>query len=126
MKKILIGTHNQGKFREISSLISKKYYEHSLLGIGATEKLTYERKKQLGLKDQILGIEVTYVDPDGPSGDSGLIGRNENDPGDIIISIKKDNTEYKVTSFSGLVNLLNENTVPGDTIELTVIRDMKT
>ena len=57
------------------------------------------------------------------SGDSGLIGRNENDPGDIIISIKKDNTEYKVTSFSGLVNLLNENTVPGDTIELTVIRD---
>lgn len=109
--------------RVIPSLISKKYYEHSLLGIGATEKLTYERKKQLGLKDQILGIEVTYVDPDGPSGDSGLVGRNENDPGDIIISIKKDNTEYKVTSFSGLVNLLNENTVPGDTIELTVIRD---
>ena len=109
--------------RVIPSLISKKYYEHSLLGIGATEKLTYERKKQLGLEDQILGIEVTYVDPDGPSGDSGLIGRNENDPGDIIISIKKDNKEYKVTSFSGLVNLLNENTVPGDTIELTVIRD---
>ena len=24
MKKILIGTHNQGKFREISALISKK------------------------------------------------------------------------------------------------------
>ena len=104
-------------------LLLIQLYWNSLLGIGATEKLTYERKKQLGLKDQILGIEVTYVDPDGPSGDSGLVGRNENDPGDIIISIKKDNTEYKVTSFSGLVNLLNENTVPGDTIELTVIRD---
>ena len=25
MKKILIGTHNQGKFREIAYLISKKY-----------------------------------------------------------------------------------------------------
>ena len=25
MKKILIGTHNKGKFREISYLISKKY-----------------------------------------------------------------------------------------------------
>ena len=25
MKKILIGTHNQGKFREISYLVSKKY-----------------------------------------------------------------------------------------------------
>ena len=78
---------------------------------------------ELNSDNQILGIEVTYVDPAGPSGDTGLIGRNENDPGDIIISIKKDNTEFKVTSFSGLVNLLNENTVPGDTIELTVIRD---
>ena len=84
--------------------------------------MTYERKKQLEIEDQILGIEVTYVDPDGPSGDSGLTGRNENDPGDIIIAIKKDNLEFKVKSFSGLVNFLNENTVPGDTIELTVIR----
>ena len=25
MKKILIGTHNQGKFKEISYLISKRY-----------------------------------------------------------------------------------------------------
>ena len=25
MKKILIGTHNRGKFREISHLLSKKY-----------------------------------------------------------------------------------------------------
>ena len=25
MKKILVGTHNKGKFKEISSLISKKY-----------------------------------------------------------------------------------------------------
>ena len=25
MKKILVGTHNLGKFKEISSLISKKY-----------------------------------------------------------------------------------------------------
>ena len=108
--------------RVIPSLITKKYYEHSLLGIGATEKLTYERKKQLEIEDQVLGIEVTYVDPDGPSGDSGLIGRNENDPGDIIVAIKKDNLEFKVKSFSGLVNFLNENTVPGDTIELTVIR----
>ena len=31
MKKILIGTHNQGKFREISCLISKKYQKVSPL-----------------------------------------------------------------------------------------------
>ena len=31
MKKILIGTHNQGKFREIAYLISKKYKKISPL-----------------------------------------------------------------------------------------------
>ena len=109
--------------RVIPSLISKKYYEHSLLGISATEKLTYERKKQLGIDESILGIEVTYVDPDGPSGSSGLSGRSENASGDIITLIKKDSKSLRVNSFSGLVNFLNENTKPGDTIELTVIRD---
>ena len=58
----------------------------------------------------------------GQSGDSVLTGINENDPGDIIIAIKKDNLEFKVKSFSGLVNFLNENTIPGDVIKLTVIR----
>ena len=105
----------------IPSLISKKYYEHSLLGISAVE-LTYDRKKDLNVNDSILGIEVTYVDPDGPSGESGLLARNGNTSGDIIISIRKDDKEIKITSFSGLVNFLNENTSPDETIELTVIR----
>ena len=108
--------------RVIPSLISNKYYEHSMLGISATEKLTYKRKKDLGIDDSILGIEITYVDPEGPSGDSGLLSRNENNSGDIITSIEKDGEKFTVTSFSGLVNFLNENTSPGDTIELTVIR----
>ncbi len=107
----------------IPSLISKKYYEHSLLGISATEKLTYKRKKDLEINDSILGIEVTYVDPQGPSGSSGLLARNANSSGDIITSIEKDGKKFTVTSFSGLVNFLNENTSPGDTIELTVIMD---
>ena len=29
MKKILIGTHNKGKFKEIAYLISKKYKKNS-------------------------------------------------------------------------------------------------
>ena len=33
MKKILIGTHNQGKFREIAYLISKKYKKISPLSL---------------------------------------------------------------------------------------------
>ena len=105
----------------IPSLISKKYYEHSLLGISAVE-LTYDRKKDLNVNDSVLGIEVTYVDPDGPSGESGLLARNGNSSGDIITSIRKDEKRIKITSFSGLVNFLNENTSPDETIELTVIR----
>ena len=108
--------------RVIPSLITNKYYEHSMLGISATEKLTYKRKKDLELDGSILGIEVTYVDPDGPSGDSGLLPRNESSSGDIITLIEKDGNKFKVTSFSGLVNFLNENTSPGDTVRLTVIR----
>ncbi len=108
--------------RVIPSLISNKYYKHSMLGISATEKLTYKRKKDLNLDDSILGIEITYVDPEGPSGGSGLLPRNENNSGDIITLIQKGGEKFTVTSFSGLVNFLNENTSPGDTIELTVIR----
>ena len=33
MKKILIGTHNQGKFKEISYLISKKYKKISPISL---------------------------------------------------------------------------------------------
>ena len=62
------------------------------------------------------------MDPDGPSGDSGLLARNGNSSGDIITSIRKDEKRIKITSFSGLVNFLNENTSPDETIELTVIR----
>mgnify|MGYP003310854174 FL=1 len=108
--------------RVIPSLVTNKYYEHSMLGISATEKLTYKRKNDLNIDDSILGIEVTYVDPEGPSGDSGLLSRNENNSGDIITTIEKDGEKFTVTSFSGLVNFLNENTSPGDIIELTVIR----
>ena len=33
MKKILIGTHNKGKFKEIASLISKKYKKISPISL---------------------------------------------------------------------------------------------
>ena len=42
MKKILVGTHNQGKFREIAYLISKKYKKISPL------KLKIKSPKETG------------------------------------------------------------------------------
>ena len=43
MKKILIGTHNQGKFKEIAYLISKKYKKISPLHLKLKAQLKLER-----------------------------------------------------------------------------------
>ena len=42
MKKILIGTHNQGKFKEIAYLISKKYKKISPISL----KLKAQEKQE--------------------------------------------------------------------------------
>tara|TARA_X000001036_G_C20632076_1_gene787583 strand:- start:511 stop:1566 length:1056 start_codon:yes stop_codon:yes gene_type:complete len=100
----------------IPSLISKKYYEHSYLGISGTG-LSFELKKELNIPYEVQGILVSFVDEDGPSGNSGLA------EGDIIINISNKLSNSKVNSFSGLVNFLTENTQPKEEIKLTVIRD---
>ena len=100
----------------IPSLISKKYYEHSYLGISGTG-LSLELKKELNIQYEVQGILVSFVDEDGPSGNSGLA------EGDIIINISNKLSNSKVNSFSGLVNFLTENTQPKEEIKLTVIRD---
>ena len=100
----------------IPSLISKKYYEHSYLGISGTG-LSLELKKELNIPYEIQGILVSFVDEDGPSGNSGLA------EGDIIINISNKLSNSKVNSFSGLVNFMTENTQPKEEIKLTVIRD---
>ena len=100
----------------IPSLISKKYYEHSYLGISGNG-LSLELKKELNITYKIQGILVTFVDEGGPSGDSGLT------EGDIIINISNKLSNSKVNSFSELVNFMTENTQPKEEIKLTVIRD---
>ena len=97
-------------------MISKKYYEHSYLGISGTG-LSLELKKELNIQYDVQGILVSFVDEDGPSGNSGLA------EGDIIINISNKLSNSKVNSFSGLVNFLTENTQPKEEIKLTVIRD---
>jgi len=100
----------------IPSLISKKYYEHSYLGISGTG-LSLELKKELNIQYEIQGILVSFVDENGPSGNSGLM------EGDIIINISNKLSTSEVNSFSGLVNFMTENTQPKEEIKLTVIRD---
>ena len=62
MKKILIGTHNQGKFREISSLISKKYRKISpkVLGIPSPIETGKTFKSNADLKASFFSKFVNY------------------------------------------------------------------
>ena len=81
MKKILIGTHNQGKFKEISSLISKRYRKIS------PNKLRLKSPKETGktfVSNSKLKAEYfsNYVDYPVVSDDSGLCIRSlNNQPG---------------------------------------------
>ena len=81
MKKILIGTHNQGKFREISHLISKKYRKISPI------KLKIPSPKETGntfIKNAKLKANFfsKYVDFPVISDDSGLCIKSlKNKPG---------------------------------------------
>ena len=68
MKKILIGTHNRGKFKEISFLISKKYKKISPLDLkikspketGKTFSSNSKLKVRYFSKFHLLLIFVSY------------------------------------------------------------------
>ncbi len=99
----------------IPSLISKKYYEHSYLGISGSG-LNFELKRRLNIPNEIQGVYITDLVNNGPAIGSGL------KEGDIITSISNKLSNSKVNSFSELVNFMTENTQPKEEIKLTVIR----
>ena len=81
MKKILIGTHNQGKFREISYLVSKKYKKisPSKLNILSPKETGKTFKANSELKANFFSKFVNY---EIISDDSGLCIKSlKNGPG---------------------------------------------
>ena len=81
MKKILIGTHNQGKFREISYLISKKYRKISPISLKI--KSPRETGKTFSSNSKLkVNFFSKFVDFPVISDDSGLcIEALQNKPG---------------------------------------------
>ena len=77
MKKILIGTHNQGKFREIAYLISKKYIKISprSLKIGSPKETGKTFKANSRLKASYFS---KFIDLPVISDDSGLCIKSMN------------------------------------------------
>jgi S1-C subfamily serine protease len=113
--------------KEIESLINTgSYIDHSLLGISGVDMTYY-------IADEI-GVNITYgwiiaqVTPGSGADQAGLKGGNQQITiidesiiigGDILIAID----DNKVTNGDYLISYLEEHTIPGQIVNLTIIRD---
>ena len=113
--------------KEIESLITTgSYNQHAWLGVTGTD-MNYELS-------QVLGINVSYgwliasVVHDGPADTAGIQGGNKQISikssytiigGDLIIALDGQ----KIISGDNLISYLEAYTTPGQTIDVTIIRD---
>jgi S1-C subfamily serine protease len=116
--------------REISDLISKGSYDnHPWLGVSGTD-MSYEIAEEMGV-NVTYGWLIAGVTSGGPADDAGLKGGTEQIQinnelvvvgGDIIIAING----ARITSIDAMSAYLEEYTLPGETINITIIRDNQT
>jgi S1-C subfamily serine protease len=114
----------------VPALIDDGRYPHPWMGISG-RTLTPGIREAMDLEDTQIGILVISVAEDGPSDEAGLIGSEEEVRidgiptlvgGDVIVGI--DNQEIR--EFDDLLSYLVENTVVGQDITLTILRDGET
>ena len=116
--------------REIASLVTTgSYNEHSWLGASGID-MTYEIAKAMGA-NVTYGWLITQVVSGGPAANAGLKGGTKQVliageyvivGGDIIIAINGT----RITGIDALSTYLEENTLPGQTIEITIVRENQT
>jgi S1-C subfamily serine protease len=116
--------------REISSLVTIGYYnKHPWLGAAGVD-MTYEIAKAMGV-NVTYGWLITQVVSGGPAATAGLRGATKQVliagqyvpvGGDIIIAINGT----RITNGDALSTYLEENTLPGQIIEVTVMRGNQT
>lgn len=113
--------------REVPVLISEGSYEHPYLGISGFD-LTPSIDEAMGLDTSRRGALVAEVFANGPAEKAGLRGGTVNTivdgtqimiGGDIVIGVDGG----AVNSFNDLSVNLERNHHPGDTIQLTIIRN---
>jgi len=113
--------------RVSQEIISTGKVQYSYLGISAASGIDLNLIDALHVPNNTQGVVIGEVQPDGPAAQAGLksaIGGNTRtgaDPtsADIITAIDG----LKITDMSGLVSYLANKTQPGQTINLTVLRD---
>jgi S1-C subfamily serine protease len=116
--------------REIGDLINTGSYEdHPWLGASGTD-MSYEIAEAMGT-NVTYGWLIAQVTSGGPAANAGLLVGTEQAVvvdtqmtigGDIIIAINGT----RITGLDNMSSYLEEYTLPGQTVNLTVVRDNKT
>ncbi|WGM90435.1 MAG: trypsin-like peptidase domain-containing protein [Candidatus Bathyarchaeum tardum] len=116
--------------REIEALVNEGYYnDHPWLGASGVD-MNYEIAQEMEV-DVTYGWLIANVSNGGPSDQAGLHGgtqqvivadENVVVGGDIIIAINGT----RITGIDDMSSYLSEYTLPGDVVELTVIRNNET
>jgi S1-C subfamily serine protease len=101
--------------KEVGALIANgSYSDHSYLGVAGTD-MTYELAQQYDL-NVTYGWRVAEVNATGPAHDAGI------QAGDVIIEI--NNT--RIRNGDEMLSYTEENTVPDETVILTIVRGSQT
>jgi S1-C subfamily serine protease len=116
--------------REIESLVEEgAYNQHSWIGSSGTD-VTYEIAETMRT-DVTYGWLIAQVTSGGPADQAGLRGGTQQVTvtgqsviigGDIIIAING----ARITGIDDLSTFLEENTLPDQTIDVTIVRDGQT
>jgi len=103
--------------RVAAELIERGSVEYSFIGINGGE-INIDVIEQFNLANNQRGMPVTGVVQGSPASDAGLRPPTQNSV-DIITAIDGS----PIVSFSSLIGFLAEQTRPGDTVTITVLRD---
>ncbi len=107
----------------LPSLIRSGHYTYPWIGISGMEEIDLFAMEELDLP-QSRGVYVTTVTPGGPADEAGLRAADQatGKGGDLITAIDS----RSLVDFGDLVSYLVAHTDPGQTVELTIIRDGRT
>ena len=111
----------------IPELIEDGEFRYSWLGIRGTN-LRPESAEMMDVDPATRGAHIIELAPDGPAEQAGFAGSDRTESaedgnfpvgGDIIIAVN----DAPIASMDDLIIYLLENTLPGDTVSMSVIRD---
>ena len=113
--------------RVVPYLIEQGFYQHSWLGISGSDVQPVQLNA-MNLIGDLRGVMIASVAPNGPAANAGLRGANGSVNatlgslpvnGDIITAING----VQMAQMSDLISFLSSDTLPGDTVSMTVVRD---